>query len=203
MAVTGPHGCHWPPCLFRCPLLRSGKAKVALDGPHLLRWLIPMRGTRGWVWRGFADLESLCNPPLSFFGGRRGGRWGMRMAGVAFIYPVAVVVPLPCCRPLGSSLVSLSSQRRGAVGLSGLSGRPRCVSSHPWQFLCSLKVWRPRLLLIKAEALLKREHPLRMLLALDMSERGCFLLPTTPLFFLVFANLKKNLRFLLTTKPLM
>lgn len=147
-----------------------------------------MHGTRGWVGRGFAAFESLCNPPLSFFGRRRGGRWGMRIYGVAFIHPVAVVVPPPCLMCLGSSPASLPSQRRGAVGLSGGSGQHRCVSSHPWRFLHSLKAWRPRLLLMKAEALLKMEHPLRMLLAMDMSERGCFLLPTTPLFFSRFPS---------------
>lgn len=45
---------------------------------------------------------------------------------------------------------------------------------------------------MKAEALLKREHPLRMLLALDVSERGCFLLPLHSPPFLVFPRVFAN-----------
>lgn len=147
--------------------------------------------------RGFQPWGHRVTLTAPFWGGRSGGRWGKRMDGVTAIHLVAIVVPRQCCMSPGHWPSQPPPQWRGALGLSGGSGGRCCVSSHPWHFLCSLKVWRPRLFLMKAEALLKREHPPRMPLALDMSERGCFLLP--PL--LPFYDFPSG--FLLTAKLLM
>lgn len=101
-------GCHWPlrPFKWACsdPLLHSGKAKAALDGPHFkltgpYLWHQGL-GEEGVRSKRFVALESLCkvSPPLLGEGsGRR------RRDGVASTHLVVVVVPLQCCMPLGQS----------------------------------------------------------------------------------------------------
>lgn len=121
MAVTGSIS----PCAFRCLclglLFHSGKAKVALDGLHFLRWLVLTCGARGWVGRGCKarGLQPwICCVTLTppFLGGRRGGRYegGWIVLPPSILWLLWSLCSSVC--PWGTSPASLPQWQRGGLG---------------------------------------------------------------------------------------